>query len=169
MVQKKIWKTPHIIKIYEALGSIVDERLEIINNLEGKLYSSSRQKFYSIKYDPKNNSIMSNDNASFYCGTLGYPAIAYLMKMNFLPYDENYAILLKNIYWKKLNQKFDKNKGKAIPDYDFDAVVKEVDSNLIIKGHDINAFKIYVNSVYEKIKKTNYFYLGEKQLPPKGD
>ena len=104
------WKIPPLIKIYEALGCIGDKRLEIKENL-GKVYSSSRGKFYSINYDKNSNSIMCNDNGSYYIGYLGYPAIAYLMKIGELGFSEKYAESLKGIHWKDLNTKHNKNKG----------------------------------------------------------
>lgn len=91
------WKNPPIIKIYEALGCIADDRLEI-NGTKGKVYSSSRKKFYSIRYDSETNSIMCNDNGSYYIGYLGYPAIAYLMKIGELDFSKEYSNSLKGIH-----------------------------------------------------------------------
>ena len=71
------WKNPPKIKVYEALGCIADNRIEVNEN-EAKVYSSSREKYYTVKYD--RNSIMSNDNGSYWVGYLGYPSIALLMK-----------------------------------------------------------------------------------------
>jgi len=161
------WKIPPVIKIYEALGCIADNRLEI-NGLEGKVYSSSRKKFYTIKYDSSSNSIMVNDNGSYYIGYLGYPAIAYLMKIGELDYSEKYANALKGIYWKYLNVKYDKNNGVGVPDYDFDLVIKEVDLLLEKKGINIVEFKGYLEKVLEQIKSKNLNLLGEKEFPPKG-
>lgn len=158
------WKIPHIIKIYEALGCIADKRLEIIS-LEGKVYSSSRGKCYSIIYEPNSNSIMCNDNSSYYISGLGYPAIAYLMKIGELDFSEEYSNALKGIHWKNLNSKFDRNKGIGVPDYDFDAVIKEI--NLIIKKKEINLieFQNYIKRVLKQIKSKNLNMLGEKELP----
>lgn len=70
------WKHPSITKIYEALGAVADGRVEVSSNT-AKVYSSSRNKYYDIVYDPDKNQIMSNDNSSFYKGELGYPSIAF--------------------------------------------------------------------------------------------
>ena len=65
--------------IYEALGCISDKRIEL-NLVDGaKVYSSSGGKFYAVKYDSKSNSVMSNDNTSYWTGQLGYPSIALLL------------------------------------------------------------------------------------------
>jgi len=90
------WKTPPIIKIYEALGCIADERI-IEENNEIHIYSSSKNKFYIIKYSEKENAIMSNDNGSYWKGYLGYPAIAYLMFIRKIKYQEKISKALKGI------------------------------------------------------------------------
>jgi len=152
------WNIPPIIKIYEALGCIADERLEM-KELEAKVYSSSKKKFYTIKYDPESNSIMCNDNASYYVGYLGYPAIAYLMKRGELDFSEKYAIALKGIHWKDINQKY-KN--------DFNKTQRYVNKLIIQKGVNLNEFKIFLKKVLGQIKSKSLNLLGEKELPPKG-
>lgn len=161
------WKVPPIVKIYEALGCIADNRLEI-EGLKAKVYSSSRKKFYTIDYDSKSNSIMVNDNGSYYVGYLGYPAIAYLMKVGEIDFEEIYSNALKGIVWKDLNIKYDRNKGVGIPDYDFNLVVKEVDQLIEDRGVNLIEFKIYLGKVLDQIKSKEFKLLGEKKLPPKG-
>lgn len=66
------WTQPHFIKFYEALGAIADGRVEVDPNdhNKAKIYSSNRDKFYEVSYDPENNAIMANDNAAYWKGTL---------------------------------------------------------------------------------------------------
>lgn len=161
------WKTPPKIKIYEALGCIADNRLEI-NGLEGKVYSSSKCKVYSITYDPKSKSIMCNDNGSYYIGYLGYPAIAYLMKIGELEFSKEYSNALKAIHWKNLNVKYDKNKGVGVPNYDFNLVINEVNLLLEKKGINLVKFKNYLKNVLKQIKSKNFNLLNDKKLPPEG-
>lgn len=161
------WKIPPLIKVYEALGCIADERLEI-DNLEGRVYSSSRGKFYTIKYESKSNSIMVNDNGSYYVGYLGYPAIAYLMKNWELDFSEEYSNALNGIHWKDLNVKHDRNKSKGIPYYDFEAVIKEVDLLVEERGINIVEFKGFLERILEQIKSKDLNLLGKKEFPPKG-
>lgn len=59
------WKHPPITKIYEALGSVADERIELVGS-SAKVYSSSRNKFYVVSYEP--GAIMANDNGSYWQG-----------------------------------------------------------------------------------------------------
>ncbi len=149
------WKLPHISKVYEALGAIADGRVEVTGNT-AKVYSSSRNKFYEVTYDPAKNSIMSNDNSAYWKGELGYPAIALLMQLGVLPYDKNIAGSLKGIAWKDINQKH-KN--------DFDKTVEGVLQNL---GQDADKVSELCDRVLAEIGRLDLAYLGSKQKPPAG-
>jgi hypothetical protein len=100
-----VWKLPPKIKIYEALGSVADSRLEVMGN-SAKVYSSSRGKYYTVTYDAAQQAIMCNDNGSYWQGYLGYPAIAYLLESGVISYDHDLAKLLGDIHWKDINQGF---------------------------------------------------------------
>ena len=152
------WNIPPIIKIYEALGSISDDRIEI-EGLKAKVYSSSREKFYIVRYEPKTNLIMTNDNASYYVGYLGYPAIAYLMKIGELEFSEEYANALSGIKWKDINVKF-KN--------DFSKTQEYMDGIVESKGLNLGRFYNYLERVLEQLKSKSLNLLGEKEQPPKG-
>ncbi len=104
-MRSKFWKLPPKIKILEALGAIADGRVRINGN-RAKVLSSRGEKEYEVIYDPSKNAIISNDNGSMFKGYLGYPAIAFLMLKGKLSFDEKYAVLLKNILWKDLNEKY---------------------------------------------------------------
>lgn len=43
------WKLPPKIKVYEALGCVVDGRVELVGEHEARVYSSSRGKSYVVK------------------------------------------------------------------------------------------------------------------------
>ncbi|KXJ98485.1 MAG: hypothetical protein UZ19_OD1000689 [Parcubacteria bacterium OLB19] len=150
------WKHPHIIKIYEALGTLADDRIEVIGNT-ARVYSSSRNKFYEVSFDLKNNSIMSNDNGSYWNGELGYPATACLLKIGLLKFDPRMADLLKGVKWKDINQSF-KN--------DFDKTLAFVEST--ITDYERHLLVSYVNELDDKIRGLNLSLLGEKIIPPKG-
>jgi hypothetical protein len=75
---------PPKIKIYEALGAIADQRVELDGMFanQGKCFSvSSNRKSYTISYNPETNVIISNDSGSIQQGYIGYPAIAFLLKI----------------------------------------------------------------------------------------
>ncbi len=150
------WKIPSITKIYEALGTIADERIEVDGNT-AKSYSSTRNKFYIITYDPTKNAIMSNDNSSYYKSELGYPSIALLMKLGVLSFDPECAEILKGIAWKDINQKFKNDFEKAL---DFILSTKTEEERT--KLHNFS------EKVYEEIKGLNLSLLGSRVQPPQG-
>lgn len=148
------WQHPPVIKIYEALGAIADKRVEIAGNT-AKVYSSSGNKFYGVSYDPANNAIMANDNGSYWKGYLGYPSIAFLLKIGLLDLRPDLADLLKGIKWKDINQRF-KN--------DFAKTLSHIES--LFSATDKEALAEYVQEIDEKIKHVGLNVLGNKTVPP---
>jgi len=151
-----LWKHPPQIKIYEALGAVADGRVEISGN-SGKVYSSSRNKYYDVNYDPDKQAIMTNDNGSFWKGYLGYPAIAFLMKKGVLSYSPRIGELLANIAWKDINQKY-KN--------DFDKTLEFILSTKTDEEKKMLAD--FVFKVDVEIKELKLGILGSKVKPPEG-
>lgn len=152
------WKIPPKIKIREALGAIGDKRIEIIEN-EAKVYSSSKGKFYVVKYSSDNNEIMANDNGSYWRDYLGYPSIAFLMLKGVLSYNPKFTEALKDIYWKDINTKF-KN--------DFKKTEEEINKIVKERGISIEELNTEVDLIYEKIKELHLKKFGERILPPEG-
>lgn len=150
------WEHPPIIKIYEALGAVADSRIEVAGN-EAKIYSSSGNKFYTISYDPDTKAIMANDNGSFWKGYLGYPAIAFLMKIGVLPYEEEVGALLKDVKWKDINQQFNNDFNKTL---DF-----ILSSKSEIEKETLNQFATKIDA---HIRELNLGMLGSKVKPPEG-
>jgi len=152
------WKLPPKIKIYEALGCVGDDRIEL-DGSEAKVYSSSGNKFYSVKYDSQANAIMSNDNGSYWQGYIGYPAIAYLMKIGVIKINQIYAEALKGIQWKDINTEF-KN--------DFEKTIAYVHEVLQEKGISVDEFLKEIDGIDMQIRKMNLEVLGKKTKPPVG-
>ena len=152
------WKLPPKIKIYEALGTLADGRIEMHGD-SAKVYSSSKNKFYTVMFDPVSKAIMANDNSSFWQGYLGYPAIAYLMKIGIIAYDKKHSGVLKNIRWKDVNTKF-KNY--------FDKTIAYVHELLKTRGVDIPKFEKEIENILGQIKRLNLSLLGSKTKPPAG-
>jgi hypothetical protein len=152
------WKIPEPIKIYEALGCLADNRIKNENN-EIHCYSSSGNKFYTIKYSEQENAIISNDNGSYWKSYLGYPSIAYLMKINKIKYNNKFAQALKGIKWKDVNQQ---NKN------DFDKTIKHVNNSLLLQGINLKRFKEEIQNILSQIENLNLNYLNKKMIPPKG-
>lgn len=153
-----IWKQPPIIKIYEALGCLADQRIHVKDNT-AKVYSSSGNKFYTVTYDPSSNAIMCNDNGSYWAGYLGYPAIAFLLNIGLIPYQSQSANLLKDIKWKDINQRF-KNDFAKTEQYCQDLVVE--------RDGDLAALLADINQIYTHLTSHPYSLLGTKLKPPSG-
>lgn len=155
------WKIPPRIKIYEALWAVADDRIEIFWLLEneGKCFSSSGHKFYTIKYDEASNAIMTNDNGSYRKWYLGYPAIAFLMKKWIIWYDKTYSEALKGIVRKDINQKFANN---------FDKTAEYIHDLLLQKSINKEKFLYEIDSIYHIIEQLNLNMLWKKIKPPAG-
>ena len=151
------WKLPPVVKIYEALGAIADERI-MIENDKAAVYSSSGNKSYDVVFSEADNAIMANDNGSYWVGYLGYPSIAFLMQKGILEYIPEYGEALKNIKWKEINTK---NKN------DFDLTQKEVDLILEQKNVNLDEFYLYLAKTMKKIEELDLNMLGNKISPPK--
>ena len=152
------WAIPPKIKIYEALGCLGDERIREENS-KIHVYSSSGNKFYVVKYSENENAIVTNDNGSFWKGYLGYPAIAYLMKIGKITFDRKFASALRGIKWKDINQKF-KN--------DFVKTEKLIRKDLVLKEINLREIDMEIENILEQIRKLDLNLLGEKIRPPGG-
>lgn len=151
------WKVPPVIKIYEALGAIGDERI-IVEEDKAEVYSSEGNKKYDVVYSENDNAIMANDNGSYWVGYLGYPSIAYLLLVGKLGLNAEYAEALKGVEWKKINTA---NKN------DFDKTQHEVDQMLENRGINLDEFYLYLAEVNSQIAKLDLDMLGGKVKPPR--
>ncbi len=149
------WKTPPLIKVYEALGAIADNRVHVTSDSEANIDSSDKSKKYIVTFDLSNNAIRANDNGSYWQGYLGYPAIAVLMKLDKLPFSDELSKYLKGIQWKKLN---DKNKR------DYDKTIEEVLNN-ISDEQKRSALEDFAEGVLREIEKNQFKKFG-KRTPP---
>jgi len=150
------WKHPPLIKIYEALGAIADDRVKM-SGQSGEVISSSGGKHYNVSYSPEENAIMANDNGSYWQRYLGYPSIAFLLQHGAIEYDESLAQLLKGVAWKDINQK---NKN------DFDKSLQEILET--IEEDDKNKLIEMVERINNELSKLGLSLLGNIQKPPKG-
>lgn len=135
----------------------MSDRVELVSNTEGKIWSSSGNKYYEVSYDPDNQLIMSNDNSSYWKSELGYPAIAFLLAADYVEVDKSSFKFLGGILWKDINQKY-KN--------DFPAAAKEVLSNL--EPADKQSVETFAEEILQQIKSMDLGFLGKRQFPPKG-
>lgn len=151
------WKIPPVIKIYEALGAVADGRIEVGSG-GGKVWSSSRDKTYVVKWDSVNKAIMTNDNGTYWQGYLGYPAVAFLMVIGVMNYDKEVADALKGIAWKEINTWF-KN--------DFDKTIEFVLGLAEEKGMGRKRIEDEIERTLKQLDELELVWLGKKIRPPK--
>jgi len=148
------WLAPPVIKLYEALSALADNRLEIITPRIAKVWSSDRSKFYTIIYQDKR--IRSNDNGSYWQGYLGYPAVALLLHQGYLDYQPKLAAYLGGINWKRLNQKYANHYQEAI---------KAVLDNLAQQAAPVDKLQKYISYLADQLK-TSKIKKHPLRLPP---
>src|SRR5580658_6935127 len=97
---------PPPIKIYEALGAIGGGRVRATDSGAApnawEVVSSDGSKTYRVEISADGREISSNDNASYWQGYLGYPAIAVLMARGKLHASAEATRMLAGIPWKEL-------------------------------------------------------------------
>lgn len=152
----------HILKIYEALWCIGDSRLQLIPSEDGiisaQVISSDKTKIYTASYRQSDQSIMSNDNSSYYNDEVGYPSLALLLFLDVLDYQSEYGEALSWISWKSINM--ENNNDRSLTQ-------GQVDEKLRLQGIDIEALHSYCVILLEKLWSLWLQYLWEKQLPVK--
>lgn len=153
------WQLPPKEKIYEAITCIADDRVETNEELtEAKIYSSRRDKFYTVTYEPENQLIMSDDNSAWFVDQVSYPMITLLMLRGEIEYDKSLLESLKGIVWKDVNKKHKNNWAKA---------AREVLDELAGRGIDVNLIEGEIDRMYEFISNLKLKKLGKKKFPPR--
>jgi hypothetical protein len=150
------WKMPPPIKIYEALGAIGDGRVRPEDEHRALVTSSEGDKTYQVEISGAGREISSNDNASYWQGYLGYPAIAVLLMRGLYRPPANVIDALAGIPWKELNRRF-KN--------DYDKTLTEVNRVVKASGHDPDAVASEVESIMEALRKLAPVR-GKRRRPP---
>jgi len=137
------WKLPPKIKIYEALGALGDNRLELATD-GARVRSSDGSKIYTVRWDKANMSISSDDNGSRWVGYLGYPAITLLLRKKMLKYSKCWTKALAGIPWKKINAQFKNNYADTL---------RVVHNKLLVADYDVQKLQQEVDDIYRQIKE----------------
>ena len=152
-----IWKLPPIIKIFETLTVMGDGRITVSGNT-AKVISSNGDKTYTVEYNPEANTIVADDNESFWQKRLGYPSLAYLLQTKVVKFNPKAGNLLAGVNWKKLNaanhRDYDDSISKVLSklsNNDQTLILKEVDSIL----EQLNKLKIKMPKQLMKPVKDN--------------
>lgn len=129
-------------KVYEALGAIGDERVEIAGEYTAKVRSSGGDRTYTVKWNDERTDLRSDDNASKWHKTIGYPIIAVMLKLGMFTYDAHCAYMLRGIPWKRLNDEASRN---------YDKVIADVLDELRARGEDVARLEREVESIYQQL------------------
>jgi hypothetical protein len=133
---------PPLIKFYEALGALGDGRCELAKPDVALVRSSSGDRTYRVEIGDGGRELSSSDNASYWQGYLGYPAIAALLRRGTLKVDPLAAQALAGIPWHNLNKHFK---------HDYEKVLAEVENRLAASGHDPSRVRTAVNALVEAL------------------
>jgi len=150
------WKIPPLIKAYEALGAIGDGRVRIEDDRHATVTSSDLSKTYDVEMSADGREIASNDNASYWQGYLGYPAIAVLIGRGLYTPDERTFEALRGIPWREINQRL-RN--------DWDKTVAEVERQAAARGFDIDKIRADAEAIMAALVKLAP-YRGARRRPP---
>jgi len=150
------WKMPPPIKIYEALGAIGDGRVRLEDAHRARVTSSAGDKTYQVEISGDGREISCNDNASYWQGYLGYPAIAVLLMRGLYRPPANVIDALAGIAWKELNRRFKNG---------YDQTLAEVNQVVEASGHDADAVASEVESIMEALVKLAPMR-GKRRRPP---
>jgi hypothetical protein len=150
------WEIPPIAKAYEALGAIGDGRVRISDGTHAVVTSSSGGKNYQVETSADGREISSNDNASYWQGYLGYPAIAALIKRGLYRAPANVTDALAGIPWHEINRRNRNNYAKTLA---------EVDKLIEENGHDPDAVRSEAEALLEWLKKLKP-RRGTRRRPP---
>jgi hypothetical protein len=138
------WKMPPLVKVYEALGALGDGRVRLEAGGRATVASSEGNKTYEVETSADGREVASNDNASYWQGYVGYPAIAVLILRGNLPAPPaNVTDALAGIPWKEINSRF-RN--------DYARTIAEVERIAAERGHDPDAIRSEVEAVMEALR-----------------
>jgi hypothetical protein len=101
--------------------------------------------------------VSSNDNASYWQGYIGYPAIAVLLARGVLHARPETCRALAAIPWKKLNSRFRNN---------YERTIVEVARTVAERGHDFRAIAAEAESILESLRQLSP-RRGSRRRPPR--
>ena len=149
---------PPLVKVYEAMGALGDGRIRIESATGALVTSSEGNKTYQVEVSQDGREVSSNDNASYWQGYLGYPAIAVLIKRGLIPAPPaNVIDALAGIPWKEINRCFKNDYAKTIA---------EVERIAAASGHDPGAIRVAAEAILEALRKLGPAQ-GKRSRPPR--
>lgn len=143
----KEWELPPKVKIIEALSAVADKRIiieDLLSNEWKCISSSTPWKSYKIFYNEKENQIYSNDSWSTNQWFLWYPAIAFLLKIWKLKYNESILEMVKDTDWIRI---------KWLVHKDYESSYRLILWNLYMERFNVNHFISQIEYIYNQISE----------------
>lgn len=153
------WKLPPRAKVYEAFSAVADGRVRLTGPGSATVTSSGGDKVYDVTWSDDDRLISANDNASYWQGYLGYPALAVLLARGELRAGEDVVRALAGVKWHDLNARFKR---------DYDAAVAHVLAGLPAGAPDARAIDRAVDAVLEQLSALGLQRAGRGRRPPAG-
>jgi hypothetical protein len=151
------WKLPPRAKVFEALGAVADKRVRLTGPGSATVASSRGDKVYDVEWSEDGRTIAANDNASYWQGYLGYPALAVLLARGELRAGEDVMQALAGVPWHDLNTRFKR---------DYDAAVAHVLHELPDGAPEMEAVDRAVDDVMEQLAALDLQRAGRGRRPP---
>jgi hypothetical protein len=155
----KRWKLPPAAKVYEAFSAVADGRVHRRGVGLAEVESSGRDRSYTVEWSDDLTAVGSNDNASYWQGYLGYPAVAVLLTVGALHADGAIVGLLAGVPWHELNARFKR---------DYDAAVDSVLADLEEQGADRARIVAEVDAVMAQLAALELQRPPRRRRPPPG-
>ena len=157
------WKLPPAAKVYEAFSALADGRVHVGESAgqggSAEVESSGRDRRYVVEWPAGLTSITANDNASYWQGYLGYPAVAALLAIGALRADQTIVDLFAGVPWHDLNARFKR---------DYAAAVDSVVSDLERRGADRAGIEREVAGVLAQLADLALERPPRRRRPPPG-
>ncbi len=147
----RLLRKPPRIKVLEAIGSIGDERIKVLDDKKAQVVSSRGDKVYKVVLVKKENNVFhtySNDNGTIYRGYIGYPIIAFMMVKGIIPIDKEVMKAMSGVPWKDLNERYKK----------YSIVENIVLSRAERRGVSRDIVMDYINIVMKKLGLLKVFF-----------
>ena len=152
------WKLPPRAKVFEAFSAVADGRVRLADPGSATVTSSGGDKVYDVTWSDDEHTIAANDNASYWQGYLGYPALAVLLVRGELHAGEDVVRALAGVPWHALNARFKR---------DYDAAVAHVLAGLPGDAPGAGAIERAVDDVLEQLAGLDLQRTGRGKRPPK--
>ena len=154
------WKLPPAVafKVYEAFSAVADGRVHLGKPGLAEVVSSGRDRRYVVEWSDDLATIGANDNASYWQGYLGYPAVAALLACGALHADEAVVAMFAGVPWHDLNARFKR---------DYDAAVDSVLAKLESGGADRARIVAEVAAVLDQLAALGLRRAPRRRRPPR--